>query len=135
MMLRISAASLSRLLALVILAASVPAHAHHSFAAVYHEDQSVSVEGTIVELAYRNPHAWVHFQARDNDGKVQTIGAEWANPGRLAQQGVLQDTLKPGDHVIVTGSPSRNPSELKMHLKGIVRVSDGWKWVGRTDRR
>jgi uncharacterized protein DUF6152 len=122
-------------LGLLIVAASVTVRAHHSFAAFYNEDQTVSIDGTIVELEYRNPHAWVHFQARDNDGKVQRIGAEWANPGRLAQQGILHDTLKPGDHVIVTGSPSRNPSELKMHLKGIVRVSDGWKWAGRGDRR
>lgn len=117
------------------LVAGLTVSAHHSFAAFYDEDQSVSIEGTIVELEYRNPHAWVHFQARDNGGKVQRIGAEWANPGRLAQQGILHDTLKPGDHVIITGSPSRNPSELKMHLKGILRVSDGWKWVGRSDRR
>jgi len=121
-------------LALIVLAAGSRASAHHSFAAFYNEDQTVSVQGTIVELAYKNPHAWVHFDARDNDGKVQRIGAEWANPGRLAQQGILQDTLKPGDHVVITGSPSRNPSELKMHLKGIVRVADGWKWAGR-DRR
>jgi uncharacterized protein DUF6152 len=120
---------------LFVLIASVGVRAHHSFAAFYNEDQSVSVQGTIIELAYKNPHAWVHFDARDNDGKVQRIGAEWANPGRLAQQGILQDTLKPGDHVIITGSPSRNPSELKMHLKGIVRVSDGWKWAGRTGGR
>ena len=116
-------------------ASAVSLSAHHSFAAFYIEDQSVSIEGTIVELAYRNPHAWVHFDAKDNDGRMQRVGAEWANPGRLAQQGVLHDTLKPGDHVIVTGSPSRNPSEPKMHLKGIVRLSDGWKWAGRGERR
>lgn len=123
------------LLGSLIVAANASISAHHSFAAFYDEDESVSVQGTIVELAYKNPHAWVHFDARDNDGKVQRIGAEWANPGRLAQQGILQDTLKPGDHVIITGSPSRNPSELKMHLKRIVRVSDGWKWAGRTGGR
>src|SRR6185436_2437249 len=111
-------------LGFLIVAANASMSAHHSFASFYNEDQSVSIEGTIVELAYRNPHAWVHVDARDTDGRVQRIGAEWANPGRLAQQGILHDTLKPGDHVIVTGSPSRNPSELKMHLKGIVRVAD-----------
>lgn len=134
---RISAVLRNRFfaLALLVLATGSRASAHHSFGAFYDEDQTVSVQGTIVELAYKNPHAWVQFDAKDNDGKVQRIGAEWANPGRLAQQGILQDTLKPGDHVIVTGSPSRNPSEPKMHLKAIVRVSDGWKWVGRGERR
>jgi hypothetical protein len=125
----------SFLFALMIVAAVAPLRGHHSFAAFYNEDERVAIEGTIVELEYRNPHAWVHFEARDNDGRIQRIGAEWANPGRLSQQGIQRDTLKPGDRVVVTGSPSRNPNELKMHLKGIKRLSDGWTWAGRNDRR
>jgi len=123
-------------LVLGVMAANVSAYGHHSFVGYYAEDESVSVQGQIVEFEYRNPHAWVHFEARDNDGRVQRISAEWANPGRLSQQGILKDTIKPGDRVIVTGSPSRNPTELKMHLKGLTRLSDGWKWVGaRGERR
>jgi hypothetical protein len=114
---------------------TVPAFAHHSFVAYYAEDESVSVQGEVVEFEYRNPHAWVHVEALDKDGRLQRISAEWANPGRLVRQGISKDTIKPGDRVIVTGSPSRNPAELKMHLKGITRLSDGWKWAGRNERR
>jgi hypothetical protein len=121
--------------AIAVMAASVPAYGHHSFVAYYVEDETVSVEGQVVEFEYRNPHAWVYIEARDNDGRVQRIGAEWANPGRLSQQGILRDTIKPGDRVIVTGSPSRNPTELNMHLKGLTRLSDGWRWAGRGERR
>ena len=118
-----------------VMMAGAPAYGHHSFAASYDESQSVSVQAQIVEFEYRNPHAWVHVDARDNDGRLQRISAEWASPARLSQQGVSRDTIKPGDQVIVTGSPSRNPIELKMHLKGITRLSDGWKWAGRGERR
>lgn len=111
------------------------ASAHHSFGAFYHEEQSVSIEGTITEFHYINPHAWVYIAARDLSGVVRSVGAEWANPGRLNQQGIRKDTLKPGDHVIITGSPSRDPSEYKLHLKGIERPADGWRWAGRADRR
>lgn len=110
---------------------SVPASGHHAFGAHYFEDQSVSVEGEIVELDYRNPHAWVHINATDLAGKVRRISAEWASPGRLSQQGIGKDTLRPGDRVVITGSPSRDEAEYKLHLKGIERRADGWKWVGR----
>ena len=121
--------------ALGVLAGALPADGHHSFAAYYLEDQSISVEGNMVELDYRNPHAWLHIVAPDNSGKVQRVSAEWANPGRLHQQGITRDTLKPGDRLIVTGSPARDPSEYKMHLKRIERPADGWKWIGRGQPR
>jgi len=122
-------------LALVALVGRVPVHGHHSFAASYLEDQLVSVEGDVVELEYRNPHSWVHIQARDNFGRMQKVSAEWASPVRLNQQGVTRDALKPGDRVIITGSPSRNPADYTMHLKKIVRAADGWQWAGLGERR
>ena len=61
---------------------SVSVHGHHSFATFYLEDQSVSVEGSVVELEYRNPHAWVHFLAPDKDGRIQKVSAEWAGTSR-----------------------------------------------------
>ena len=82
------------------LSAALPVSAHHSWTASYLEDQTVSVEGEVVEVAYQNPHAWVHVSARDNSGRIQAIGAEWASPSRLSQQGirmipVLSDQREP----------------------------------------
>jgi uncharacterized protein DUF6152 len=123
------------ILALVGIVLGAAADAHHSFGAFYHEEQTVSIEGTITEFRYINPHAWVYIAARDLEDVVRSVGAEWANPGRLNQQGIKKDTLKLGDRVIITGSPSRDPSEYKLHLKGIERPADGWRWVGRGERR
>ncbi len=67
----------------------------------------------------------------DNSGQVQRVSGEWANPNRLRQAGIDKDTLKPGDRLIVTGSPSRHPTEYKIHLKRLERPADGWKWLGR----
>jgi hypothetical protein len=120
---------------LAFVALSARASAHHSFAAFYLEDQSVSIEGVVTEFHYVNPHAWVYISARDIEGVLRTVGAEWSNPARLAQAQIGKDTLKPGDHVIVTGSPSRDALDYKIHLKRIVRPSDGWAWAGRAERR
>ena len=107
--------------------AGVPAYAHHSFAAQYSESQTMSIEGDLVEFEFRSPHAWVYVLAKDDKGQMRRFAAEWSNPNRLARQGITKDTLKIGDYVIITGSPSRNLAESKLHLKGIERPADGWK--------
>lgn len=107
---------------------SAAASAHHSFSAAYFENQSMSVEGDVVQFDYRNPHAWVHVTVTDERGEMQKFSAEWANPARLKQQGIDADTIQPGDHVVITGSPGRNPAERLLHLKGIRRPNDGWNW-------
>jgi hypothetical protein len=109
-------------------AAGVPAAAHHSFAAYYFEEQSVTIEGVVTEFRYGAPHAWVYLDAPDARGQTQRFSAEWANPNRLSRDGITKDTLQPGDRVIITGSPGREPAEYKVHLKGIERPSDGWAW-------
>ena len=120
---------------LAVIALSARASAHHSFAAFYFEDQSVSIEGVITEFHYVNPHAWVYISAADVTGIQRIVGAEWSNPARLAQAQIRKDTIKPGDLVIITGSPARDTQEYKIHLKKIVRPSDGWTWAGRAERR
>ena len=116
-------------LALVLVLTSGPLVAgHHSFAAHYFEEQSVTVQGTLVQFDYSAPHAWVHLSVTDERGAARQYSAEWANPNRLSRDGITKDTLKPGDRVIVTGSPGRNASENRIHLKGIERPADGWRW-------
>ena len=123
--------------AAVLLAAFASAGltAHHSFAAYYFEERSVSIEGEVVEFQYVAPHAWVHLMALDSGGQLQRFAAEWSNPTRLARDGVSRDTLKAGDRVVITGSPGRKPSEYKMHLNRIERPSDGWRWRSSNRRR
>ena len=112
----------------VALFAGVPAEAHHSFASFYFEDESVSIEGELFEFVLRSPHAWVYVIAENAKGEMQVFAAEWANANRLGRQGVTEDTLRPGDHVIISGSPGRDRSEHQIHLKSLERPADGWTW-------
>jgi hypothetical protein len=119
---------------LAVLIGCIPVYAHHSFATYYFEQQSITIKGEVVQFEYKNPHAWVHVMVTDETGQMQKFSAEWANPNRLQQQRITKDTIKPGDYVILTGSPGRNASEYKIHLKGIERPSDGWTWSMRNRR-
>ena len=106
------------------------AYAHHSFAATYFVDQEITVEGTLTQFLYRNPHSFVKVESKDDQGNVVTWSVEWGGGAQLTQEHVTRDTLKPGDHVIVTGNPGRDPNEHRIRLHKIVRPSDGWKWEG-----
>jgi hypothetical protein len=86
------------------------------------------MEGEVQEFQLRSPHALLLFRSRTPEGTVETYTAEWANPRRLTEAGITKDTLKPGDLVIVIGSPGRVAAERKVHLKGIRRPADGWAY-------
>jgi hypothetical protein len=112
----------------IVLAGRVSAH--HSFAATYIVDKEVKVEGKLTEFMYRNPHSFVKLEASDDSGQMQTWTVEWGGGAQLSRDGVSRDTLKTGDHVIVSGNPGRDASEHRLRLHSIVRPADGWKWIG-----
>jgi hypothetical protein len=103
-------------------------YAHHSFSVDYFEDQTVSIEGEVEQFQLKNPHSFLYVKVKDERGELQTFAAEWGGLSRLERRGVTADTFKPGDYVIVTGSPGRKASERRIHLKGLHRPSDGWRW-------
>ena len=114
--------------------AAPPVFAHHSFAGSYFEDQNARIEGTLVEFDYRSPHSFVMVDAADpKTGEAVRWAVEWRSGARLGREGVTKDTLKPGDHVIVLGHPGRNPGEHRLHMWGIARPSDGWKYGHAVD--
>jgi hypothetical protein len=46
----------------------------------------------------------------------------------LSGQGVTRDSLKPGDHVVITGNPGRNPVDHRIRMRSLLRPSDGFGW-------
>jgi hypothetical protein len=116
------------LLAVGALAAGTNASAHHSFAATYLEDQSVTIEGELVQFLFRNPHSFVHVMVKEKDGTSARYAVEWGGTGQLAGQGITRETLKPGDVVVVSGSPGRNPVDKRVRLITLVRPKDGFVW-------
>lgn len=106
------------------------AYAHHSFAATYVVDKEIKIEGKLVEFLYRNPHSFVKVEAPDDKGQTQTWAVEWGGGAQLSRDGVSRDTLKAGDHVIISGNPGRDASEHRIRMHSITRPSDGWKWIG-----
>src|SRR5438876_2740088 len=114
---------MSRRLTIVILvfgavafAFAVPLVAHHSFAATYFEDKTQTIEGDLVQFVFRNPHSYVHLEAPDDQGQMQRWAVEWGSGMQLSTQGLSATALKAGDHVIIVGSPGRNPDDHRLRM-------------------
>ena len=112
----------------VTLAASAHLSAHHSFAATYLEDEAVTVEGELVQFLFRNPHSFVHIVVRAKDGSMVRYAVEWSGADQLGGQGVTRETLKPGDYVVITGSPGRYATDHRVRLISLRRPKDGFGW-------
>ena len=126
---------MTRRVALLVLAGALlsgmTAYAHHSQAAQYDTSKQVKIEGTLVQFQLRNPHAFLQVEAPDETGKLVRWSIEWGGVGQLTGQGVTRTTLKYGDVVVITASPSRTPNDHKLHMLTLKRTSDGFGWGTR----
>ncbi|MEQ1757294.1 MAG: DUF6152 family protein [Vicinamibacterales bacterium] len=104
--------------------------AHHSTAAAYRLDTTQVLDGTVVMVAFKQPHTFVHVEAPDREGVVRRWSMEWADATVLARHGVTRSTLRAGDEVHVTGHPGRNSDAYQMLIVQMTRAADGWTWGG-----
>jgi hypothetical protein len=98
-------------LATVLVAAiSVPAFAHHSFA-MFDAQKTITLEGTVKELEWTNPHAWLRIMVDDQKvGRPVLWAFEMSSPGRLVTMGMKADSVHAGDKVSVTFHPMKDGS-------------------------
>jgi hypothetical protein len=105
----------------LLLGLSVSVSAHHSFYATYLEDTQITIQGTVDRVVYRSPHSYVYLLVSDRNNQVRLWVVECGSPDQMRRQHLIIDALKPGDQVIVTGSPGRDPDDHRLRLRTIVR--------------
>ena len=86
----------------ILLAATVPVLAHHSFSATYDGNKPITLRGTVSKLGWQNPHAHIYVDVKNADGKVVTWEVESAGPNALLKQGLRKEDFV-GAEVIIKG--------------------------------
>jgi hypothetical protein len=84
-----------------------PALAHHSFA-MFDSDKTVTIQGTVKEFQWTNPHCWVQLDVMNAAGGSDEWSIEGGSPNSLGRQGWKAASLKPGDSVAITIHPLKN---------------------------
>jgi hypothetical protein len=90
---------------------SVPAAAHHSFAAQYDRSKAITLKGTVTKLEWMNPHIYFYIDVKEGD-HVVNWSIEGGAPSMLYRNGWRTDSLKVGDHVTVDGWLAKDGSNL-----------------------
>ena len=84
-----------------------PAWSHHS-GAMFEPEKVVTLEGTVKEFEYTNPHSWLYIIVRDGQGSETVWGIEAEGPSALMRAGIKANALRPGDQVTVRTRPLRD---------------------------
>jgi hypothetical protein len=93
-----------------LLAAALPALAHHSFAAEFDAKKSVTLQGVVTKIDWMNPHIWIYLDSKDETGAVSHWQCEGAPPNTLTRQGWSKSSLKAGDPVTIEGFKAKDGS-------------------------
>jgi Family of unknown function (DUF6152) len=88
---------------------AIPASAHHSFA-MFDATASKTVEGTVKEFQWTNPHSWILLMVDNGQGQEEQWAIEMGGPQGLARQGWAPKTLRPGMKVKTVIHPLRDGS-------------------------
>jgi hypothetical protein len=95
------------LVGLAVAMSAIPAIAHHSFA-MFDAEKSMTLDGTVKEFQWTNPHAWIFVMVPNHDGQLEQWAVEMGGPGQIARQGWTAKTLTPGMDVKLTIHPLRD---------------------------
>jgi hypothetical protein len=131
---------LAVILYIPVLASS--ASAHHSHPYFYDECKSVTIEGRVERVEFKDPHTWIIL--RLDDGTLYTV--DWAPLSRLTRNGIIgpaKEALVFGARVVVTGNRIRTLAQIQQHFPdfasnvnpntvdpvSIRRVGDSFSWA------
>jgi hypothetical protein len=108
---------------------SWPSLAHHALSE-YDSAHVRTIEGTLGEIRIKNPHSTLIVQASGDVDPADRWTVEWLAALVLKHEGVENTTLRPGDRLIITGNPSKDPGARRLWLRTVTRPADGWTWTG-----
>lgn len=81
--------------------------AHHGHSSQFDTSKPVEVSGTITDIGWVNPHAYVYFDVTDANGEVTNWHCEMRASSVLKRSGWTKDMFEVGNQISVAGVASR----------------------------
>ena len=94
---------LSKIVVAAATMVATPLAAHHSFAVYFDSNDRVTLEGTVTAFRFTNPHGTLVLDVDGTEWRAETNA-----PVVLQRRGWRRDSLRPGDHVTISGWRARD---------------------------
>jgi hypothetical protein len=89
--------------------AAPAAQAHHSYA-MFDRSKTVTLNGTIKQFQWTNPHSWIQVEV-PSDAGTDEWSVEMGSPFELLRVGWSPTTVKAGDKVSIQIHPTKDGSK------------------------
>src|SRR5437879_10739315 len=122
------ALALGVLLMAIPLFATLPLLAHHGGASLYDMSKELTVDATVTEFIWTNPHVEIGLDAKDDKGKVRHWILEASSPPVMVNRGWNRKSLQPGDVMKVTFNPAQRGGSVGRLIKLITSEGTVVRW-------
>ena len=107
--------------AIALAAIAVPATAHHSFSAEFHQDKRVSVTGVITNVRWQNPYVYFYVDVTDTaTKKVTNYAVEMGSPNGVLGGGLSRNSLKVGTVVSIPDAALAKDGSAKINARSVL---------------
>ncbi len=121
---RFATALRSASVGLVSVFAATHAYAHHSFSAEFDVGRPIDITGTVTQIEWTNPHAWVHLETVNEQGQRAQWAVELLGLNSLVRSGINPRTVKAGDVLTVSGFGARDGTNTA-NASSVTRTETG----------
>lgn len=111
--------------------AAMTVSAHHSFAAYWHMDRTMTIQGVVKRVKLVNPHPEMRLDVTEANRETH----EWIVTGRapgfaIISAGWTPETVPIGMKVTIEGNPSRREGTRALAAGKITRADGSVVWFG-----
>ena len=109
-------------MSVIMLLLASSAAAHHS-PVMFDRTKKVTLNGTVLEFAWTNPHASIQLNVPNDAGGMDRWGVEMNSPNNLVREGWKSTLVKAGDHVTVVINPLKSGEKGGAFVS--IKLADG----------
>ena len=104
--------NLLKCMAVGIALTSSPVWAHHATAADFNVRSLIVLQGTVREVQWINPHAWLYLDVKDETGNITTWRIEGASMNAYAIRKFPRESILVGIEISITAYPAKNGADI-----------------------